>query len=249
MCETGFLNLSDSFSTIRRAPVTHYFSGTKRVIPSFALAVVTKYMRGQGSAISRFDGGHDSDEIIRYLPAATFNTIKAEAILADPQKYTRDIENKIVLIGACGTADRHFTPLNAALGGRSFPDMDGIFVHSNIVHSILSNEPVRVAGTFRVYGIFALILLVLVPVFLYFFEKCEHIYHFPLVLFYEFITNVILVLVILSYYERHLYIESGTPVLMFHLVPFTCWLVHLLEYKFFRKKKSTKIVHAQIPAK
>ncbi len=57
------------------------------------------------------------------------------------------IKGKIVLLGFLGTdlntrvlEDIHFTPLNHKYSGRSFPDMYGVVIHANIIHTILAGN-------------------------------------------------------------------------------------------------------------
>ncbi|MFC2107096.1 CHASE2 domain-containing protein [Bacteroidota bacterium] len=60
------------------------------------------------------------------------------------------VKDKIVLMGFAGPdlntkvlEDIHFTPLNHKYSGRSFPDMYGIFIHANIIHTILAGNYVK----------------------------------------------------------------------------------------------------------
>jgi CHASE2 domain-containing sensor protein len=62
------------------------------------------------------------------------------------------IKDKIVLLGLVSSnpnniEDKHFTPLNSKLFGRSKPDMNGVIIHANIISMILDNDYiVRVPG-------------------------------------------------------------------------------------------------------
>ncbi len=60
------------------------------------------------------------------------------------------LRGKIVLLGFIGPdlqtktlEDIHFTPLNHKYSGRSFPDMYGVTIHANIIHTILAGNYVR----------------------------------------------------------------------------------------------------------
>lgn len=59
------------------------------------------------------------------------------------------IKNKIVLLGYfgfsdngkfCNCEDRHFTPVNPKISGRTFPDMNGVTIHANIISMILNKN-------------------------------------------------------------------------------------------------------------
>ena len=58
------------------------------------------------------------------------------------------VEDAIVIFGYLGTPtgnpndieDKHFTPMNAAIAGRSVPDMYGVEIHGNIVYMLLHNR-------------------------------------------------------------------------------------------------------------
>jgi len=57
------------------------------------------------------------------------------------------LRGRIVLLGFLGPdletkvlEDIHFTPLNKKYSGRSFPDMYGVVIHANIIHTILQGD-------------------------------------------------------------------------------------------------------------
>lgn len=64
------------------------------------------------------------------------------------------LKNKIVLLGYLGIPsqradmrldeDKLFTPLNARLSGRSYPDMYGLVIHANILRMALEKDHIKV---------------------------------------------------------------------------------------------------------
>jgi CHASE2 domain-containing sensor protein len=68
--------------------------------------------------------------------------------LANEKIDGKVLRNKIVLLGyvssnANDVEDKHFTPLNAKYTGRALPDMNGIFIHANIISMIQSQDYIR----------------------------------------------------------------------------------------------------------
>jgi len=68
--------------------------------------------------------------------------------LLQPTENSISLRNKIVLIGFVGKdenniEDKHFTPFNKKSVGRSVPDMEGIFIHANIISMIRDGSYVK----------------------------------------------------------------------------------------------------------
>ena len=59
--------------------------------------------------------------------------------------------NKIVLLGFApedgSWEDKHFTPMNAKYVGKSTPDMQGVFVHANIIEMLLHKNYITRTST------------------------------------------------------------------------------------------------------
>jgi CHASE2 domain-containing sensor protein len=58
------------------------------------------------------------------------------------------LANKVVLLGFVSSEegsvlDKHFTPMNKNSFGKALPDMEGVFVHANIVRMILDRDYIR----------------------------------------------------------------------------------------------------------
>ena len=69
------------------------------------------------------------------------------------------VENAVVIFGYLGTPtgnpndieDKHFTPMNPAIAGRSAPDMYGVEIHGNITYMLLHNRFLMGIPTWVVY--------------------------------------------------------------------------------------------------
>jgi hypothetical protein len=98
----------------------------------------------------------------------TFNEV------TNPGFNTTSFENKIVLLGYFGLdeskagnirldEDKFFSPLNHQLSGRSYPDMYGVVIHTNIIRMILERNFIRVVPTWLVIILSFLILWFILP--------------------------------------------------------------------------------------
>lgn len=68
--------------------------------------------------------------------------------LLDSTESGASLAGKVVLLGfvsaeSTNVEDKHFTPLNKNSFGRSLPDMEGVFVHANVVSMILEGNYIR----------------------------------------------------------------------------------------------------------
>jgi CHASE2 domain-containing sensor protein len=84
-------------------------------------------------------------EWINYRRNASGYYIVNGSDLMDNKVESHFLKHKIVLIGYVATSpynieDKHFTPLNEKLLGRSIPDMNGVIIHANILSMILDGK-------------------------------------------------------------------------------------------------------------
>jgi CHASE2 domain-containing sensor protein len=85
------------------------------------------------------------------------------------------LKGKIVLVGYLGLPannltnkideDMIFTPLNAKLSGRSYPDMYGCVAHANILRMILEKDTIKVISPFTGFIISFLFIWLMLPLF------------------------------------------------------------------------------------
>jgi CHASE2 domain-containing sensor protein len=137
---SGFTNLSDSVSTVRTVRLMEKRAG--QFYRSFALAVCDR-------SNQEYDLLNDTQKFyeefrIKYVPADHFKTISMDSLLAHPVNYAAWIRGHIVLLGdsdrndaGCGSPDKHFTPMNPQVAGRSFPDLEGVYIHANVIRSLM----------------------------------------------------------------------------------------------------------------
>ncbi|RZL69587.1 MAG: CHASE2 domain-containing protein [Pedobacter sp.] len=110
-----------------------------------------------------------ASRVVNIANKDAYNTLKERNNLTEIINYTRKadkylvidgmdlllgkadssiLRNKIVLLGYVSVSpydieDKHFTPMNAKYTGKSLPDMNGIFIHANIINMIQNNDYVH----------------------------------------------------------------------------------------------------------
>lgn len=84
-------------------------------------------------------------EIINYTRTPDkFIVVEGRELLSG-ETNGHSLKDKIVLLGYVSpdggsVADKHFTPMNRNSFGKTLPDMEGVFVHANIVRMILDKD-------------------------------------------------------------------------------------------------------------
>ncbi|TDG37821.1 CHASE2 domain-containing protein [Pedobacter changchengzhani] len=87
-------------------------------------------------------------EIINYRKSSAKYLVVSGEKLINGEISTSILTNKIVLLGYVGKnekdiEDKHYTPLNAVFTGRGVPDMNGIFIHANIISMAIDDAYVH----------------------------------------------------------------------------------------------------------
>jgi CHASE2 domain-containing sensor protein len=135
---SGFVNfVSEQGSVVRYFPP--FLRDDRAEYESFAAAIANAY---DSAAYQRLAHRDKEVEWINYQrPDSGYYTIRFSDFLQNrvDSGFVRD---KIVLVGYIGknpgdVEDKHFTPLNPKILGRSLPDMNGIIIHANILTMIL----------------------------------------------------------------------------------------------------------------
>lgn len=81
-------------------------------------------------------------EIINYRRTSSkYLVVSGQKLLAG-ELESQILNNKIVLLGYVAKneydiEDKHYTPLNTVFTGRSAPDMNGVFIHANIINMMV----------------------------------------------------------------------------------------------------------------
>lgn len=84
-------------------------------------------------------------EIINYTRKENKYLVIDGMELIDNKALSSTLTSKIVLMGYVASSsydveDKHFTPLNAKFPGKALPDLNGVFIHANIISMILNQN-------------------------------------------------------------------------------------------------------------
>ena len=115
---------------------------------SFDAAIVKKVAPGCFDTLKSM---HHATQVINYGYTDTGYVIyNVDYLLRDSVKK-KDIIGKIVLLGYVSSLnniyDKHYTPLNGSFAGKGPPDLNGVFIHANIIRMILNKNYIhRVPG-------------------------------------------------------------------------------------------------------
>jgi len=140
----GFVNFVGEEGGVIRHVVPAVNENDHEYIP-FAAAVVKKLSTEKYEALQK---RKNSTEVINYTSSANkFIVIEGTDLLngtADAQNLT----GKTVLVGyvssnAYDMEDMHFTPMNSRFAGKSLPDLNGVFVHANIIKMIMEESYIK----------------------------------------------------------------------------------------------------------
>jgi len=123
---------------------------------SFALEIAKRYNRKAADDLLRRGV---EEEIINFEGEAHSFIILDEEDLFDPTVDKGFLKGRIVLMGYLGSPlfhsfdieDKHFTPFNPELAGRSIPDMYGVVVHANILLTIIKGAYINALPDWVVY--------------------------------------------------------------------------------------------------
>ena len=142
--QAGFDNLaSGDHKTVRSFNPQLTIDGTS--YNSFSVEVMKMY---DPTAVDDLLRRGSEEEIINFEGAGESFIVLDEYDLFDPSVDKGFLKDRIVLLGYLGSPlfntfdieDKHFTPLNAELAGRSIPDMYGVAVHANILLTMLNRS-------------------------------------------------------------------------------------------------------------
>ena len=111
---------------------------------SFSSAIIKQ---ANPSIYSKHLEGVDEPQLINYLHSAKkYIVLNGKEILSGNINY-QQLKEKIVLVGYVSAnendiEDKHFTPMNSNFTGKSLPDMNGVFIHANIIRMSLDGKSV-----------------------------------------------------------------------------------------------------------
>lgn len=146
---SGYIDLcGDSVSTVRefypfrKVNNDVYISFDAKIIELYDLTAF-HHLKNRNRLKERINYSGNINKFIHIDPMDVINHPEQLSI----------IKNKIVLLGYFGSVDNgkycnfediHFTPLNPKISGRSFPDMNGVTIHANIISMILNENYINV---------------------------------------------------------------------------------------------------------
>ena len=158
--ENFFLNDASHYGYVNfpnedKETVRYYFPFKKDdhdkqiVLPSFSSALIKLY---DTTAYNKIKKKADSKVIVNYTRNVTerkkqYLVIEGEDLLMDNIDSSA-IEGRIALLAYVNLSpndieDKKFTPMNEKFAGKSHPDMNGIFVHANIISMVLEKNYVK----------------------------------------------------------------------------------------------------------
>ncbi|MCY7311946.1 MAG: CHASE2 domain-containing protein [Chitinophagaceae bacterium] len=158
--ENFFLNNSSYYGYVNfpnddKETVRYYFPFKKDdhdkqiVLPSFSSSLVKLY---DTTAYNKIKKKADSKVIVNYTRNVTerkkqYLVIEGEDLLMDNIDSSA-INGRIALLAYVNLSpndieDKKFTPMNEKFAGKSHPDMNGIFVHANIISMVLEKNYVK----------------------------------------------------------------------------------------------------------
>lgn len=113
---------------------------------SFFAASIAKVADPQG--YQELKSRHQPIEIINYTHTSEKFVVVDGQELLNGEINSVSLANKVVLLGFVSSEegsvlDRHFTPMNKNSFGKTLPDMEGVFVHANIIRMILDKDYIR----------------------------------------------------------------------------------------------------------
>ncbi len=141
---TGYVNfVTETIGTRRIYTPFEEVNGSG--YPSFTSALIHEF---DTSAYKKLEKRKKTIETINYSRRVDkYWVIEGDAIMAD-EVSDNVIENKLVLLGYVNAdqndiEDKMFTPMNDKFAGKSYPDMNGIVVHANIISMVLDGNYIK----------------------------------------------------------------------------------------------------------
>ncbi len=142
----GFVNFpADDRESLRNFFPVKKMEHSDSILPSFAAAILKKY---KPEAYEKMEHHGDHMTLINYTRRPNRYLIyEGEQLMTDQVDGER-IKGKIALLAYVNLdpyniEDKKFTPMNEKFYGKSWPDMNGIFVHANIISMALEDNYVK----------------------------------------------------------------------------------------------------------
>lgn len=140
----GYVNfIGEEGGTIRYFSPFEQANGVKHL--SFTAALIQK---ASPHTFRKLMKRQKETELIHYTRHENQYLVVDGADLLEDQVADSLFKNKIVLLGYVNSSpfdveDKHFTPFNEKIAGKSLPDMNGVFIHANILSMVLDNSYIK----------------------------------------------------------------------------------------------------------
>jgi CHASE2 domain-containing sensor protein len=227
--DAGHVNLTGAnpqTSTIRTFKPLLDPEGKK--IPSFSAVILSICNPRAGSRLLSYG---DKPVVINYTGNySSFICFSPGDVLKKGANLDR-IKDKIVLVGNfypdfqnLSFEDKFFTPMNSEISGRSWPDMNGMVIHANIISMALKGNFIHTIPRWIEILIAFFICYLNMAFFLYFFVEKSRWFH-PFVDLVQLVTLVVIIYVIFLLYE-HLNIRFDSALLIITMI----FSVYLLDF-------------------
>lgn len=183
----------------------HIIRDGSNVYESFSTSVIKV---ADSAAYKKIVSRNNTNEWINYKRTSeNYYIFNYDDILAD-KIDSSFLKDKIILIGLVSKdqnniEDKHFTPLNSKLFGKSLPDMNGVVIQANIISMILDNDYI-LRIPFGVMFLFGLILTWLYMSFLLKYYIHKHIWFHLAAKLMELVLSILLIyfsILILRYFS------------------------------------------------
>jgi len=137
----GYVNFTAENQNVIREFEPFITEGGK-TYSSFAAAIVQKAAPG---AYDTLKTAHPGRQVINYRHKENNFIVLDSTDVLHNDTLASALKNKIVLLGyiskdAADCNDRHFTPMNSKIAGKSLPDLNGVIIHANIIRMMLDHN-------------------------------------------------------------------------------------------------------------
>ena len=143
---SGFVNFpADERESIRSFFPVKKFEHSDSILPSFTASILEYY---NPEAFEKYEHHGDHMTLINYTRRPSQYMILEGGQLLEDQVDGSIIKGKIALLAFVNLdpyniEDKKFTPMNDKFYGKSWPDMNGIFVHANIISMALEDNYIK----------------------------------------------------------------------------------------------------------
>ncbi len=221
--KNGYINVAGEhaeFSTIR------YYHPFNKEQEAFTSSILKKFNSNISHQLKQRK--NKKTEIHYFGNLANFNYFDFDEVM-NAGFDASQLKGKIVLLGFLGIPsqrntiqldeDKLFTPLNARLSGRSYPDMYGSVIHANILRMVLENDHIRVIPKWLTAVLSFIIIWLILPIMCGLFFKGDLWFNSVGTLFQLIGSLLVVFLTLLTYTYLNLKFDPGLLLACLVLLP------------------------------